>query len=622
METRHSLSRLLIVGIVIILLQVACTTSSKLPEASTPTKIVTKEEVSTSTPTVTPSLVPTATNTATPPPTATPLPKANVIGEIKLHSGPGLAYTVSGTAAEGDSVTVMSLNTDSTWLEIQTGSITGWVAAEEVTPANPAVLAGLPILTDFPEPPLAIPGWKGNPILKVCLDAQPKFSGDYAGSHEGEIPDTGPIYMAAASMLVEAGLEPSSPPDCDAALLIVTDVNQTGKKYVQNGTRNTFFCYDGVNVNTTLTLEQDSNTLVKKTNKNRGSRNTLSYCAESSDYLEEAGWSVADGMYKIWGAPILPAALRSMDAPSNNFAILTIGTLGKKGLPYVPDLLDFWKTNSSFDEPIEKSLKKVTGQNLGSDVYTWVDWWLTQDPTYGTTTQSNNSQPIPSSNDSSTPGQESTPNSPQQPLSQATPVTTLDGVINGTMVGDANGQGVGIKLVGYQSYNGFEVVGEIENQMGNAIDLSKVDIEILDSAGNVLKSDSIYTSEYKIDPGKSGGFNWSYPDISNAVSIKATGVHYFEAQEYVTSFTVLSDNMVRENGAMIVSGQAKNTGQNPTKSAQVLVHFYDAAGRMIYLNYEFFSGTTIPVGGVIDFKIITDERIPIDHYMVVAECTE
>ena len=167
-----------------------------------------------------------------------------------------------------------------------------------------------------------------------------------------------------------------------------------------------FFCYDGVNVNSALTLEQGSNKLVKKTNKNRGSRNTLSYCADSSDYLEEAGWSVADGMYKIWGAPILPAALRSMDGPSNNFAILTIGTLGKKGLPYVPDLLDFWKTNSSLAEPIEKSLKKVTGQNLGTDVYAWVDWWLTQDPTYGTTAQTNNSQPIPPSNNSSTLGQE------------------------------------------------------------------------------------------------------------------------------------------------------------------------------------------------------------------------
>ena len=428
--------------------------------------------------------------------------------------------------------------------------------------------------------------------------------------------------MAAASMLVEAGLEPSSAPDCDATLLIVTDVNQTGKKYVQNGTRNTFFCYDGVNVNSALTLEQDSNKLVKKTNKNRGSRNTLSYCADSSDYLEEAGWSVADGMYKIWGAPILPAALRSMDGPSNNFAILTIGTLGKKGLPYVPDLLDFWKTNSSFAEPIEKSLKKVTGQNLGTDVYTWVDWWLTQDPTYGTTAQTNNSQPIPSSNNSSTPEQEATLIAPQQPASKATPVTSLDGVINGTMVGNANGKGVEIRLVGYQSYNGFEVVGEIENQMGNAIDLAKVDIEVLDSAGNVLKSDTIYTTQYKIDPGTSGGFNWSYPEISTAVSLKATGVHYFEAQEYVTSFTVISDNLVRENGALIISGQAKNSGSNSTQNAIVLVYYYDVNGRLIYMNYEYFSGTTIPVGGLIDYKIITDERIPIDHYVVVAECTE
>ena len=211
---------------------------------------------------------------------------------------------------------------------------------------------------------------------------------------------------------------------------------------------------------------------------------------------------------------------------------------------------------------------------------------------------------------------------PQQPVSKATPVTSLDGVINGTMVGEANGQGVEIRLVGYQSYNGFEVVGEIENQMGNAIDLAKVDIEIFNSTGNVLKSDTIYTTQYKIDPGTSGGFNWSYPEISNAVSLKATGVHYFEAQEYVTNFTVTSDNLVRENGALIISGQAKNTGSNSTQNAIVLVYYYDVNGRLIYMNYEYFSGTTIPVGGLIDYKIITDERIPIDHYVVVAECTE
>ena len=82
-----------------------------------------------------------------------------------------------------------------------------------------------------------------------------------------------------------------------------------------------------------------------------------------------------------------------------------------------------------------------------------MDWWVTQDPTYGTTAQSNNSQPIPSSNDSSNSVPEATVIAPQQPVSKATPVTSLDGVINGTMVGEANGQGVEIRLVGYQSYN-------------------------------------------------------------------------------------------------------------------------------------------------------------------------
>ena len=362
--------------------------------------------------------------------------------------------------------------------------------------------------------------------------------------------------------------------------------------------------------------------MVKKTNKNRGSRNTLSYCADSSDYLEEAGWSVADGMYKIWGAPILPAALRSMDGPSNNFAILTIGTLGKKGLPYTPDLLDFWKSNSSFAEPIEKSLKR-------SPVKTWarmcMPGWIGGLPRIQLTEPLRKpitASPYPQAIIRQLPNQAATLIAPQQPASKATPVTSLDGVINGTMVGNANGKGVEIRLVGYQSYNGFEVVGEIENQMGNAIDLAKVDIEVLDSAGNVLKSDTIYTTQYKIDPGTSGGFNWSYPEISTAVSLKATGVHYFEAQEYVTSFTVISDKLVRENGALIISGQAKNSGSNSTQNAIVLVYYYDVNGRLIYMNYEYFSGTTIPVGGLIDYKIITDERIPIDHYVVVAECTE
>lgn len=67
-------------------------------------------------------------------PTAFPGVAASVVYQIlNVRQGPGTNYPAVNTLSQGDQVTVIGRNTDSTWLAISFGGGTAWVIAESVS---------------------------------------------------------------------------------------------------------------------------------------------------------------------------------------------------------------------------------------------------------------------------------------------------------------------------------------------------------------------------------------------------------------------------------------------------------------------------------------------------------
>jgi endonuclease/exonuclease/phosphatase family metal-dependent hydrolase len=109
------------------------------------------------TPPSAPAASPTPFPTATPPPTATPRPTVpptpaipTVLDSANLRSGPGTAYAVVGSAADGQPLIVDGRNAAGDWLHLAGGA---WIAAFLVTNAP----AGLPEVAAPPAPVAPIP---------------------------------------------------------------------------------------------------------------------------------------------------------------------------------------------------------------------------------------------------------------------------------------------------------------------------------------------------------------------------------------------------------------------------------------------------------------------------------
>ncbi len=138
--------------------------------------------------TFTPTLTSTATSTSTPTPTNTPSPTPQPtlvvnVDQAILRTGPGDAYPVVETVAEGGVLILKARTEDDTWLLVLANSeLEGWVDALQVD-LHGINLVNAPVVTSFPEPPPTIKGWKGNPVLTVCVELQGKYTGSFAADN-------------------------------------------------------------------------------------------------------------------------------------------------------------------------------------------------------------------------------------------------------------------------------------------------------------------------------------------------------------------------------------------------------------------------------------------------------
>jgi uncharacterized protein YgiM (DUF1202 family) len=137
----------------------------------------------TATPTATGTVIPTATSTAAP--TNTPTPASSsaasavvATGALNVRSGPGVTYSVVATTAQGQTVTLLGRNANSSWAKIRLSNGTeGWVNSSLITPT--VSISSLPLADSpaAPQPPVPV-----APGASLSLRSGPGFSYPVTGS--------------------------------------------------------------------------------------------------------------------------------------------------------------------------------------------------------------------------------------------------------------------------------------------------------------------------------------------------------------------------------------------------------------------------------------------------------
>ena len=123
-------------------------------------------------PIVSVTVVPTSTATNVPQntATATPVAAAGVVntGKLNVRSGPSIEYGVVTQVVQGETVSLLARNPESTWLNIRTlSNVDGWVNAKYITTSYP--ISSLPVVgTPVTGTPTAIPG-TATPVLPTAV---------------------------------------------------------------------------------------------------------------------------------------------------------------------------------------------------------------------------------------------------------------------------------------------------------------------------------------------------------------------------------------------------------------------------------------------------------------------
>ncbi|MEZ4644154.1 MAG: protein kinase [Chloroflexota bacterium] len=160
------------------------------PTTTTTVTVVAAVSSSTATTTLTPSPQPTATLTHTPQPTTTqtatppssptttetPLPMLRITAQsTNLRSGPGAIYPSIGILLQGEIVTILARNQDSSWYNIMLadGQTVGWVAASVSDSVAGDSLLNISIALTIPARPTNTPTNTPIPATATPVPAQP-----------------------------------------------------------------------------------------------------------------------------------------------------------------------------------------------------------------------------------------------------------------------------------------------------------------------------------------------------------------------------------------------------------------------------------------------------------------
>jgi hypothetical protein len=313
---------------------------------------------------------------------------------VKLRDGPSVEYPVVMVAQKGMTIVLISRNAESTWLNFEFKNATGntdygWVdAAQTDFPAEK--IPFLDLTKGYGEPPTPVLGWTGDPIGTVCINLHGTITGKFAQDN----PDTSNSFISSEyetivgvlhrilwdGLWVRVSYEP-----CDATLDVNLTINMLGDYYTDKSRpgSGSNYCYDGVYLQSTITLSNGKKTWVYSSNMTRPNAEEILGCPIASSFSAEGSLTTVKNLRRVWGDPVLIASLNNTyQADIYNYAMKEILALGTRGKPLTPRVLAYcaeWDA-VTLDETCYTMLKSITGQDLGTGLAKWQDWWDQQNP--------------------------------------------------------------------------------------------------------------------------------------------------------------------------------------------------------------------------------------------------
>ncbi len=526
--------------------------------------------------------------TVTPLPTATPNLREAQIGKkaTVMRYGPATTYPIAMTLLADELITLTGVDESQQWVLVKTrANQTGWVQVKDLA-ANP-LKKGLVLapVTDLPAAPPSIKGWKGEPVVSLCLNIETGFTGQYYIDNPTAIPSVD-VFSEAGQILSHFVQFPVRVEQCDSALTIQMKVEQKYTKFVNKETMLTQYCFDGVKVEGTFTLESGKNRLVVKSDKTRAPQKSLSECPNSSPYEEEMRWVMANGLHKLWGDAVVPYLLESKQKGIAEVGVAQVASAGKKGSPYIPDLLALLDTRPDLEVEITKALTRVSGANLDQNGEVWKDWWPGYQPTIQPTidAQKDARYELPPQNLAAP---KTIHKWSSAPLPGAVIVGQVDAEVDQSVVQP-------VSVVAYQleslrpnlstPLSGVQIVGEIINNSTTPIKAVKVSYELLNNGKAVIQTGTIRTAVFVVAPGEKAAFGDFLSGVYGAGGIRITGITFMPAEETKASFAIGNYVDSRQGGFYTISGAIQNTDTKPVSYYAIVASFYNQAGLLV--NYQ------------------------------------
>jgi len=206
-----------------------------------------------------------------------------------------------------------------------------------------------------------------------------------------------------------------------------------------------------------------------------------------------------------------------------------------------------------------------------------------------------------------------------------TPTSALPTPAPPTPTPGPNPQPEGVSVRDYQSYEqggARYIIGEVVNNTGQPASLIKIDERFYDSDGKLIFTDYTFVSQDRVAPGARALFY----DVDSAPPSGITRVEVTVASwldrtglDYRDITVVSHETRPASFGRLQITGELRNDQTVIMRSAQVLVTFYDEAGKVVNVAMGYASNSTLRPGETTVFTLNALRDVPFATYQIYAQ---
>jgi hypothetical protein len=165
---------------------------------------------------------------------------------------------------------------------------------------------------------------------------------------------------------------------------------------------------------------------------------------------------------------------------------------------------------------------------------------------------------------------------------------------------------VASSAIEYENYEGvYRVFGLVGNSGSTDISFVKVNVDLLDSQGTVLASESVYAHIYPLAPGEASTFEAVFPEIPADMAGYDISVEFSNPafKTYPDIEIVSATGAIAGRGGYEITGTVANNGDSDVTFTKLCAAFFDKDGDLIGVAWGFADQEEIPAGSSSTFSI-------------------